>query len=178
MNLQSDNKSSNAALQKLKQTTAETMQTITETPYQPIVYAIPKDDWKAMLEYLKATSEFQPTLYSKFRDLEKRILTKEDWNSLMHALNGWAKAVGTEVEEAARRSEERMQKILTESRELLSQDGKTREAFFSDLRQEMNGQIGETENLLTKMRKWILITLLANVGLMSVLGAVICLLMK
>ena len=174
MNLQSENKS----LQKLKQTTAETMQTIAETPYLPIVYGIPKEDWKAMLEYLKAASEFQPTLYSKFRELEKCILTKEDWNSLMHALNGWANAVGTEVEEAARRSEERMQKILTESRELLSQDGKTRETFFSDLRQEVNGQIGEIENLLTKMRKWILITLLANVGLMSVLGAVICLLMK
>ena len=174
MNTQSDNQS----LQKLKQTTAESMHTITETPYLPIVYGIPKDDWKAMLEYLKAASEFQPTLYSKFRELEKYILTKEDWNTLMHALNGWAKAVGTEVEEAAKITEDRMQKILTESRELLSQDGKTREAFFFDLRQEANGQIGEIENLLMKMKKWILITLLANVGLTSVLSLVICLLMK
>lgn len=178
MNLQPDNKSSSAALQKLKQTTAETMQTITETPYLPIVYGIPKDDWKAMLEYLKATSEFQPTLYSKFRELEKRILTKEEWNTLMHALNGWANAVGTEVEEAARRSEDRMQKILTESRELLTQDGRKRDEFFSDLRQEVNGQIGKMEDLLSKMRKWILITLLANVGLTSVLSLMICLLMK
>ena len=174
MNLQSDNKS----LQKLKQTTAESMQTITETPYQPIVYGIPKEDWKAMLEYLKAESEFQPTLYSKFRELEKCILTKEDWNTLMRALNRWANAVGEEVEDAAKKTEERMQKILTESRELLSQDGKTRDGFLFDLRQEVNGQIEEMENLLAKMRKWILITLLANVGLTSVLSLVICLLMK
>lgn len=178
MNLQSDNKSGSTALQKLKQTTAESMQTITETPYQPIVYAIPKEDWKALLEYLKAASEFQPTLYSKFRELEKCILTKEDWNTLMHALNGWANAVGKEVTDAADEIANRMQKILSESRELLSQDGKTREAFFSDLRQEANGQIGKMEDLLSKMRKWILITLLANAGLTSVLSLVICLLMK
>ena len=153
MNSQSDNRSSNAALQKLKQTTAESMQTITETPYLPIVYGIPKDDWKAMLAYLKASAEFQPTLYARFKELAAEMLIKEDWNTLIHSLNGWANAVGEEVEEAARKTEDRMQKILTESREALSQDGKTREAFFFDLRREVNGQIGEMENFLSKMKK-------------------------
>ena len=53
MNLQSDNKQSTpSALSKLKQNTAQAMQTVTETPYQPIVYAIPKEDFKALLEFI------------------------------------------------------------------------------------------------------------------------------
>ena len=178
MNLPSENKSQSAALQKLKQTTAETMQTVRETPYQPMVYAIPKEDWKAFLDYMQATSAFQPTLYGKFRELEQTMLTREDWNVLMHALNDWANIVGREVSDAADETADRMQNILSENRELLSQDGKTREAFFSDLRREVYGQIGEMEDLLTKMKKWILWTLLANVGLTSLLSGVICLLMK
>lgn len=178
MNLPSENKSNNEALQKLKQTTEEAVQTVTETPYQSIVYAIPKEDWKVFLEYMKGTSDFQPTLYEEFQKLERTVLTKEDWNTLMRALNEWANLVGEEVTNAADETSGKMQKILAESRELLTRDRKTRDGFFFDLHREVNGQIGKIERLLLMMKKWIWITLLTNAVLTSVLSLVIYLLMK
>ena len=179
MNLQSDNKQSTpSALSKLKQTTALATQTVTETPYQPIVYAIPKEDFKALLEFMRATTDFQPELFEKFVDLEARVLTREDWNVLMGALNEWSNKMGREVMGAANSIVPRVQDLLKENKEALSQDGKKREQFFSRLNTETDNRMEAFSDMISEMKKWIM-GLIAGTGIASVLlSAVICLLMR
>ena len=180
MNLQSDNKSAqtNSALSKLKQTTAQTMQTVAETPYQPIIYAIPKADWKAFLEYLKATSGFQPEIYEKLQSLESAVLTQEDWHVLMDALNEWSARMSREVIGAANSIVPSVQDLLRENKEILSQDGKTREQFFSRLNTETENRLEAFSDMISEMKKWIM-GLIVGTGLLStLLSVVICLLMR
>ena len=179
MNLQSDNKQSTpSALSKLKQNTAQAMQTVTETPYQPIVYAIPKEDLRALLEFMRATTDFQPELFEKFESLDARILTREDWNVLMGALNEWSNRMGREVMGVANSIVPRVQELLRESKEILSQDGKTRDQFFSRLNTETDNRMEAFSDMISEMKKWI-VGLIAGTGIASaLLSAVICLLMR
>ena len=46
---------------------------IAEEPYQPTVYAIPKDQWQQMLSLLKEQSEFHETLLEVMDRLDPSI---------------------------------------------------------------------------------------------------------
>ena len=54
-----------SSMDKLKAASGTAVKTIEETPYQPIVYAIPKEDWNAFREWTKQAVTFQPTLYQQ-----------------------------------------------------------------------------------------------------------------
>ena len=179
MNLQSDNKQSTpSALSKLKQNTAQAMQTVTETPYQPIVYAIPKEDLKALLEFMRATTDFQPELFEKFTDLESRVLTQKEWDLMWDSIKEWSGNLSRDVKSSANSIVPRVQDLLRENKEILSQDGKTREQFFSRLNTETDNRMEAFSDMISEMKKWIM-GLIAGTGIASVLlSAVICLLMR
>ena len=179
MNLQSDNKQSTpSALSKLKQNTAQAMQTVTETPYQPIVYAIPKEDLKALLEFMRATKEFQPELFEKFGELEARVLTQEQWDTMWNRIEKWSTNLSENVKTSANSIVPRVQDLLRENKEILSQDGKTREQFFSRLNTETDNRMEGFSDMISEMKKWIM-GLIAGTGLASaLLSVVICLLMR
>ena len=179
MNLQSDNKQSTpSALSKLKQNTAQAMQTVTETPYQPIVYAIPKEDFKALLEFMRATKEFQPELFEKFGELEAQVLTQEQWDTMWNRIEKWSTNLSENVKTSANSIVPRVQDLLRENKEILSQDGKTREQFFSRLNTETDNRMEGFSDMISEMKKWIM-GLIAGTGLASaLLSVVICLLMR
>ena len=179
MNLQSDNKQSTpSALSKLKQNTAQAMQTVTETPYQPIVYAIPKEDLKALLEFMRATTDFQPELFEKFGELEAQVLTQEQWDTMWNRIEKWSTNLSENVKTSANSIVPRVQDLLRENKEILSQDGKTREQFFSRLNTETDNRMETFSDMISEMKKWIM-GLMAGTGIASVLlSAVICLLMR
>ena len=179
MNLQSDNKQSTpSALSKLKQNTAQAMQTVTETPYQPIVYAIPKEDFKALLEFMRATKEFQPELFEKFADLESRVLTQEQWDTMWNRIEKWSTNLSENVKTSANSIVPRVQDLLRENKEILSQDGKTREQFFSRLNTETDNRMETLSDMISEMKKWTM-GLIVGTGLASaLLSVVICLLMR
>ena len=179
MNLQSDNKQATpSALSKLKQTTAQAMQTVTETPYQPIVYAIPKEDMKALLEFMRATTAFQPEMYEKFGDLEARVLTQEQWEMMWKRIEQWSTNLRENVKSSASSIVPRVQDLPRENKEILSQDGKTREQFFSQLNDETGKQMESFSAMISEMKGWIL-GLILGTGLTSaLLSLLICLLMK
>ena len=179
MNLQSDNKQATpSALSKLKQTTAQAMQTVAETPYQPIVYAIPKEDMKALLEFMRATTAFQPEMYEKFGDLEARVLTREQWEQMWDKIENWSGNLSRDVKSSASSIVPRVQDLLRENKEILSQDGKTREQFFSQLNDETGKQMESFSAMISEMKGWIL-GLILGTGLTSaLLSVLICLLMK
>ena len=130
MNLQSDNKQTTpSALSKLKQTTAQAMQTVAETPYQPIVYAIPKEDMKALLEFMRATTAFQPEMYEKFGDLEARVLTQDQWEMMWKRIEKWSSNLSENVKASASSIIPKVQDLLRENKECISQDGKRASNF-------------------------------------------------
>ena len=179
MNLQLDNKQSTpAALSKLKQNTAQAMQTVTETPYQPIVYAIPKEDLKALLAFMRATTDFQPELFEKFGELEAKVLTQEQWDTMWNRIEKWSTNLSENVKTSANSIVPRVQDLLRENKEILSQDGKTREQFFSRLNTETDNRMEAFSDMISEMKKWIM-GLIVGTGIASALfSVVICLLMR
>ena len=179
MNLQSDNKQATpSALSKLKQTTAQAMQTVTETPYQPIVYAIPKEDLKALLEFMRATTAFQPEMYEKFGDLEARVLTQEQWEMMWKRIEKWSTNLSENVKTSASSIIPKVQDLLRENKERISQDGKMREQFFSQLNDETDKRMELFSAMISEMKGWIL-GLILGTGLTSaLLSVLICLLMR
>ena len=179
MNLQSDNKQATpSALSKLKQTTTQAMQTVTETPYQPIVYAIPKEDMKALLEFMRATTAFQPEMYEKFGDLEARVLTQEQWEMMWKRIEKWSTNLSENVKTSASSIVPKVQDLLRENKERISQDGKAREQFFSQLNTETDNRMEAFSDMISEMKMWIM-GLIAGTGIASaLLSVLICLLMR
>ncbi len=179
MNLQSDNKQpTNSAISKLKQATEASMQTVAETPYQPIVYAIPKEDLKALLEFMRATTSFQPELYEKFAALEARVLTQEQWEQMWNKIENWSGNLSRDVKSSANSIVPRVQELLRENKEILLQDGKTREQFFSRLNTETDNRMEAFSAMISEMKGWILGLILGTGLTGALLSVVICLLMR
>ena len=93
MNYQSDSSLQNttpaaSSMDKLKAASRTAVKTIEETPYQPIVYAIPKEDWNAFREWTKQAVTFRPTLHQQIAALttkeEAQAYTDEMWNKIQN----------------------------------------------------------------------------------------------
>ena len=105
MNSEYENKLQNtptvSSMDKLKAASKTAVKTIEETPYQPIVYALPKEDWNAFREWTKQAVTFQPTLYQQIAELttkeETQAYTDEMWNEIRN----WAQKVTGNVQKTA-----------------------------------------------------------------------------
>ena len=183
MNYQSDNSLQNntpaaSPMDRLKAASKTAVRTIEETPYQPIVYAIPKEDWNAFREWTKQAVTFQPTLYQQIAALmtkkESEAYTDEMWNEIRN----WAEDVTGNVQKTAESIVPRVQTLLNQNKELLEQDGRMREKFISDLVWKEKTRIEEFTNLLSNMKRWIITAILSTIGGSAILSTVICLLMR
>ena len=165
-------------MDKLKAASRTAVKTIEETPYQPIVYAIPKEDWNAFREWMKQAVTFQPTLYQQIAELttkkESEAYTDEIWNEIRN----WAQKVTGNVQKTAESIVPRVQTLLNQNKELLEQDGRMREKFISDLVWKEKTRIEEFTNLLSNMKRWIITAIASTVGGSAILSTVICLLMR
>ena len=182
MNSEYENKLQNtptvSSMDKLKAASRTAVKTIEETPYQPIVYAIPKEDWNAFREWTKQAVTFQPTLYQQIAALttkeESQVHTDEIWNEIRN----WAEDVTGNVQKTAESIVPRVQTLLNQNKELLEQDGRMREQFISGLDLKETNRIKEFKDLLTGMKRWIVTMMVSTAIGSAALSAVICLLMK
>lgn len=182
MNSEYENKLQNtpevSSMDKLKAASRTAVKTIEETPYQPIVYAIPKEDWNAFREWTKQAVTFQPTLYQQIAELttkkESEAYTDEIWNEI----RSWAEDVTGNVQKTAESIVPRVQTLLNQNKELLEQDGKMREQFISELGSKETNRIKEFKDLLTDMKRWIIAMMVSTAIGSAALSAVICLLMR
>lgn len=182
MNSEYENKLQNAPavspMDKLKAASKTAVKTIEETPYQPIVYAIPKEDWNAFREWTKQAVTFQPTLYQQIAALttkkESEAYTDEMWNEIRN----WAQKVTGNVQKTAESIVPRVQTLLNQNKELLEQDGRMREQFISGLDLKETNRIKEFKDLLTGMKRWIVTMMVSTAIGSAALSAVICLLMR
>ena len=182
MNSEYENKLQNtpavSSMDKLKAASRTAVKTIEETPYQPIVYAIPKEDWNAFREWTKQAVTFQPTMYQQIAALttkkEAEAYTDEIWNEIRN----WAQKVTGNVQKTAESIVPRVQTLLNQNKELLEQDGRMREQFISELGSKETNRIKEFKDLLTGMKRWIVTMMVSTAIGSAALSAVICLLMR
>ncbi len=179
MNYQSENNMPAATpMDKLKAASKTAVKTIEEIPYQPIVYAIPKDDWVAFKEWTKQAVTFQPTLYEKISKLATKAETKDYSDEIWEAVKDWGAELTDKVMTSSENIVPRVNRLLSENRELLQQDGKARDEFILklDLREET--RLEEYKELLAKTKRWIITAIASTIGGSAILSTVICLLMR
>ena len=150
MSLPYENKQQkNSLVAGLVAANTEDMKTIELTPYQPIVYAIPKDQREAELQLLQRAASFQPELYQKIALLatrdELRSYVKETQDIQTRYMNQTVNA----LTEANSQTVGRMQRTL-------EQAGKTQEKFISDSSSTLATRTQELDRVIGGLRKKII----------------------
>lgn len=108
---------------------------IAETPYQPTVYAIPKDQWNQMLRLLKEQSEFHETLLEVMDTLPT------------------SKGIDRFMNTTLERQTEMFSSQTDEVKESVRQAGSSQERFISEassLRQEQSKELSAALDKITK----------------------------
>lgn len=94
MNLNSESKSSlDTFMEDLVRMNGEAMAALEEVPYQPIVYAVPKEWVESGKTLLENAVQFQPTLYSQISTLA----TQKDLRDVESEVKAELKVVKREI---------------------------------------------------------------------------------
>lgn len=173
-NAQTVNTPAVSPMDKLKAASKTTVRTIEETPYQPVVYAIPKEDWNAFREWTKQAVTFQPTLYEKISQLTTKAEAKAYTDEMWQGVEDWAESVTEDVKKSTGSIVPKVQTLLNQNRELLEQDGKMREKFISDLTWKEKKRIEEFTDLLSDMKRWIVMAVIGMLCCSGLLSVLIC----
>ena len=124
MSLNNESKSSqDSFLEELLRINGEAMAALDEVPYQPIVYAVPKEWVESGKTLLENAVQFQPTLYKKITPLATQAEMQKQEVQLKADL------------EVAKRE------ILKELEDLKKQDGKLKESISSTLSDEFSNEV-------------------------------------
>ena len=163
MSLNSESKSSlDTFMEDLVRMNGEAMAALDEVPYQPIVYAVPKEWVESGKTLLEKAVQFQPSLYSKISTLATQKELQDQRVQLKADL------------EVAKRE------ILKELEDLKKQDGKLKESISSTLSDEFSTQVEaikkEYEAQQKKRNRLMWITISAS-AVLSGLVSGLCLLL-
>lgn len=199
MNSQSENESLNQQPQtqtksvptvdRLKSVSRTTLSTLGETPYQPIVYAIPKEDWKQFCDQLREAVTFQPTLYEKIAAIGTREETTEDWNDLMQGLYDWSEdlaktlndvglVIQTESQEAADSVISTQRRIYDLLVDEMKWDGESREKFLSGLDSRETARLDAYTAEMKKSRKYLLLGAIGTICSSGILSLILSLVLR
>lgn len=157
MNLNNESSSSKEfSLEDLVKMNGEAMSVMDEVPYQPIVYAVPREwleSWRILLEQ---AVQFQPTLYGMITPLATQEQLQKQEMQL-------------KVELGITKGE-----LLKRITELERQDGNSRERFFSELSKQHSDTLREMREESAKQikesKRYLWVTSLAS----AVLSALVC----
>lgn len=156
MNLKDESRSSNPmSLEDLVQMNGDAMAIMDEVPYQPIVYAVPKDWVESGKQMLELAVAFQPTLYGKIT----MLATQE---GLQHQ----EVQLKTDLEVAKR-------EMLKEFEDLKKQDGSLKERFSSALSAQHSAALKEIQDEYSRQQKENLRFLLVTVASSAVLSGLV-----
>ena len=183
MNLQSDNNNqaqTNSAFSRLKAASKSVLQTMDTPQRATMAYPIPKEQWEAFQEYMQAVMMFQPELYAEL----SKMATLDQMHQMMYMnyvshqewMEEWTKTLGRDMKNSVDSISPRLQYLLTENKETLSQDGKKREEFLKKLSATTDEKVSALTKLISDMKWWIIGTMFSSVLLSALVSAIICLL--
>ena len=163
MNSRNENRSSQEmSLEDLVQINGDAMAVLDEVPYQPILYAVPKEWLESGKQMLELAVAFQPTLYGKI----SMLATQE---GLQHQ----------EVQLKAD-LEVAKQEMLNSIGELKKQDGSLKEKFSSALSAQHSAALKDMQDEYSRQKKenlrFMLITVASSVVLSGLVSG-LCLLL-
>ena len=149
MSLNSESKSSlDSFMEDLVRMNGEAMAVLEEVPYQPIVYAVPKEWQENWMKLLEIAVQFQPTLYSQISTLA----TQKDLRDVESEVKAELKVVKRELAEK-----------LTDLKE---QAGSLKESISTSMSEEhttaVNAIKEEYETQQTKRNRLMWITISAS----------------
>ena len=133
---------------------------IAEQPYQPTVYAIPKDQWQQMLSLLKEQSEFHETLLEVMKKLPTSKAIDRFMNTTMERQLTMFSSQTEEVKENVRQAGSSQEKFMSEA---------------SSLRQEQSKELTAALDKITKREYKFTAALFLTSVLLSGLVSVLCL---
>lgn len=166
MNSTSENKSQkNSAVSSLTRRNAAAVREIQLTEYQPIVYAIPKEQREMEQQLLMDAAAFQPILYRQIETLA----TREELAQFGDRQNQYLTITVEGMQEANG-------KLLEAVRQTVSQDGKAREAFISSCTSELEQSRQRIENTIAGMRRkimWLMVGTSLGAIALSVLACAV-----
>ena len=156
MNSRNENKSSTEmSLEDLVRMNGEAMTYLDEVPYQPIIYAVPKEWVESGKQMLELAVAFQPTLYGKI----SMLATQE---GLQHQ----EVQLKADLEVAKR-------EMLTSIEALKKQDGKQKEEFSSELSAQHSAALKEIQAEYGRQQKENLRFMLITVASSAVLSGLV-----
>lgn len=163
MNSRNENRSSNEmSLEDLVQMNGDAMAVLDEVPYQPMIYAVPKEWVESGKQMLELAVAFQPTLYGKI----SMLATQE---GLQHQ----EVQLKADLEVAKR-------EILKSLEDLKKQDGSLKEKFSSALSAQHSAALKDIQAEYSRQQeenlRFMLITV-ASSAVLSGLVSGLCLLL-
>ena len=164
MNLKDESRSSTEmSIEDLVRMNGEAMAALEEVPYQPIVYAVPKEWVESGKTLLENAVQFQPTLYSQLSTLA----TQKELRDVESEVKAELKVVKRE--------------ILKEFEELKKQAGSLKESISTSMSEEhtnaVNAMQEEYEAQQEKRNRLMWITISAS-AMLSGLVSGLCLLLS
>ena len=154
--MKEENKSSGGmSLEDLVKMNGEAMAVLDEVPYQPIIYAVPKEWVESGMKLLELAVAFQPTLYGKI----SMLATQE---GLQHQ----EVQLKADLEVAKR-------EMLNSIGDLKKQDGNQKEEFFSTLSAQHSAALKEIQDEYGRQKKENLRFLLITVASSAVLSGLV-----
>ena len=163
MNLKDESRASNPmSLEELVKMNGDSMAVLDEVPYQPILYAVPKEWLENWMKLLEVAVQFQPTLYEKITPLATQKEVQNQQIQMKVDL-GMAK-----------------EEMLNSIGNLKKQDGNLKEEFFSKLSAQHSAAVKEIQEECGRQKKeklrFMLITI-ASSAVLSGLVSGLCLLL-
>ena len=157
MNSRTENKSSaEMSIEDLVQMNGDTMAVMDEVPYQPMVYAVPKEWLESWMQLLANATKFQPTLYGKIA----LLATQEELMKQQVSLKA-------DVEVTKR-------EMLKSFESLKKQDGNLKEEYFSKLSEKHSGAVKAIQEEYAKQQKENLRFMIVTIASSAVLSALVC----
>ena len=156
MNLKDESRSSSEmSLEDLVRMNGDAMTILDEVPYQPIIYAVPKEWVESGKQMLELAVAFQPTLYRKISVLATQEGVQHQEVQLKADL------------EVAKRE------MLGELTALKKQDGSLKESFFSELSGKHAAALREIRNEYDRQQKERLRLMLITAASSAVLSGLV-----
>ena len=156
MNSRNENRSSQEmSLEDLVQMNGDAMAVLNEVPYQPILYAVPKEWVESGMKLLELAVAFQPTLYGKI----SMLATQE----------------GLQHQEVQLKADLEMAKreMLKSLEDLKKQDGSLKEKFSSALSAQHSAALKEIQAEYSTQQKENLRFMLITVASSAVLSGLV-----
>ena len=156
MNLKDESRSSSGmSLEDLVRMNGDAMAVLDEVPYQPIIYAVPKEWMESGMRLLEQAVQFQPTLYGKI----SMLATQE----------------GLQHQEVQLKADLEVMKreMLKSLGDLKKQDGSLKEKFSSALSAQHSAALKDIQDEYSRQKKENLRFILIAVASSAVLSGLV-----